>query len=258
MFGKITILTALLLALTSASPIPTLDSAAPSTQHNIPTLEQAAYSARLLLHTTSVATLSTIFPSDLPHLALTTHIPRLNPSLPTPSASRIIFPTAPRSPIPPSPPPETPPSSPSRSPPPSTTSSSAPPSRSSSPRLALIGHLKSIPTDTDTNALQKCFLQRHPDARWWVPGNKPVHESQWVEMEVEGVFWIGGFGNVAWVGWVPLETWRGVKLREEDVRRVTEEGWEGFQVGEKVEVKLTDEEVKEGLKVQKITGEEEL
>lgn len=42
-------------------------------------------------------------------------------------------------------------------------------------------------------------------------------------MEVEGVYWVGGFGDRAFIGWIPVGVWRGVVLREGDVRRA----WEG-------------------------------
>ena len=48
------------------------------------------------------------------------------------------------------------------------------------PRFSLIGHLEDITaSETSKAALSACFVQSHPDAVAWLPGNK-IHESHWV------------------------------------------------------------------------------
>jgi len=79
------------------------------------------------------------------------------------------------------------------------------------PRLSLIGKLKTIDGPDEAARLKRCYTARHPDAKIWTPGNK-IHESYWVAFEVESVYWIGGFGNVAYIGWIPAELYRDVKL----------------------------------------------
>ncbi|KAF8423822.1 pyridoxamine 5'-phosphate oxidase-domain-containing protein [Tirmania nivea] len=245
------------LSLTSATPVST-----PS-PYRIPTVEEAAYSARLLLLTETLATLSTIYPAPIdsskpyqppPELAgypvglidyyadcsspFTSTTSFSSKSLPPPATATPGNPTllslriatsfknvAAGSPI-------------------SLSIHKVTPRRSaaSQPRLALMGKLKPV-TASAAEQVLKCFTKRHPDARWWTPGNK-IHESEWVEMDVEGVYWIGGFGDRAYIGWIPVETWRGVVLKEEDVWRAWEErgklgvGLEGGEV-----VKLAPEQV---------------
>ena len=74
-----------------------------------------------------------------------------------------------------------------------------------------------------------CFLTYHPDAAAWLPGNR-IHESKWVRLVVEEVYWIGGFGDRAYIGWIPLEEWQSVSKDEvEQIRLPGEEkrgcGW---------------------------------
>ncbi|KAI9771260.1 MAG: hypothetical protein M1840_002230 [Geoglossum simile] len=98
------------------------------------------------------------------------------------------------------------------------------------PRLALMGYLEEVgaalPAEV-VGRVQACFLESHPDARRWVPGNR-VHRSFWVRLVVREVFWIGGFGDRAFIGWIPVKEWRGITRKEiEEVRLPgEEEGWE--------------------------------
>lgn len=76
--------------------------------------------------------------------------------------------------------------------------------------------------------MEKCFLDRHEDAEAWLPGNE-IHESWWGRLVVREVYWIGGFGDRAFIGWIPEEVWRGVTGEEvEGARLVGEEGYEEF------------------------------
>ena len=71
-----------------------------------------------------------------------------------------------------------------------------------------------LPEDEDQNPVQSCFLRKHPDARLWTPGNK-IHESFWMRFEISSVFWVGGFGNVAYIGWIPVEMYQAVDITRE-------------------------------------------
>ncbi|KAF3768722.1 hypothetical protein M406DRAFT_354985 [Cryphonectria parasitica EP155] len=104
------------------------------------------------------------------------------------------------------------------------------------PRFSLLGYLEPIlplPTNTTAaaEALRSCFLSAHPDAKYWLPGNR-IHESEWVRLVVTQVYWIGGFGDRAYIGWIPVEEWRNVTRQEwEGVRLPGEkEGWEEWSV----------------------------
>jgi hypothetical protein len=92
------------------------------------------------------------------------------------------------------------------------------------PRFALLGFLEKITQEEVVGqGLGKCFVKTHKDARYWLPGNS-IHESQFVRLVVQEVYWIGGFGDRAYIGWIPVDEWR----------NVTREDWEGIRLpGEK-------------------------
>jgi hypothetical protein len=92
-------------------------------------------------------------------------------------------------------------------------------SPASLPRFSLVGRLEDIDTDAvEKLGVSSCYVKKHPDAAWWLPGNA-IHESKWVRLVVEEVYWIGGFGDRAYIGWIPKEEWYGVTEEEiEDVR----------------------------------------
>ena len=59
----------------------------------------------------------------------------------------------------------------------------------------------------------------------WTPGGG-VHESFWARVVVEGVYWFGGFGDRARIGWLPLSEWEGVTEEEiKGARLPGEDGW---------------------------------
>lgn len=102
------------------------------------------------------------------------------------------------------------------------------------PRFSLLGYLEPIPADASSEkatALQSCFLKYHPDARYWLPGNR-IHESEWVRLVVTQVYWIGGFGDRAYIGWIPVEEWKNVTRAEWEAIRLPGEkkGWKEWSV----------------------------
>ncbi|KAI8934675.1 hypothetical protein NX059_008366 [Plenodomus lindquistii] len=103
-------------------------------------------------------------------------------------------------------------------------------SPASLPRFSLVGRLEDIDVDVVEKAgVTACYVKKHPDAAWWLPGNR-IHTSKWVRLVVEEVYWIGGFGDRAYIGWIPVEEWRGVTEEEiEGVRLPGEKngGWGG-------------------------------
>ncbi len=96
------------------------------------------------------------------------------------------------------------------------------------PRFSLIGHIEALsPSEIETDNVHKCFLRAHPDAEAWTPGNQ-IHASSWTKLVVEEVYWIGGFGDRAYIGWIPVDVWRGVTEHQvRNARLVGEDGWEG-------------------------------
>lgn len=106
------------------------------------------------------------------------------------------------------------------------------------PRFNLLGYIAPIPgSDERSNpssvgaGLAKCFTAAHPDARYWLPGNR-IHESHFVRLVVTHVYWIGGFGDRAYIGWIPAEEWRNVTAEEwQSVRLPGEKkGWKEWAV----------------------------
>ncbi|PNY24559.1 Uncharacterized protein TCAP_05506 [Tolypocladium capitatum] len=92
------------------------------------------------------------------------------------------------------------------------------------PRFSLLGYLEKMDaTESTATDLAVCYTKKHPDARYWLPGNR-IHESEWMRFVVTNVYWIGGFGDRAYIGWIPVEEWK----------EVTRAEWESMQLpGEK-------------------------
>ena len=87
-------------------------------------------------------------------------------------------------------------------------------SAAGSPRFALVGYLEDIQDDdAQEQGIAECFTKYHPEAVMWLPGNK-IHESHWARLVVQDIYWIGGFGDRAYIGWIPDEDWRNVTLEE--------------------------------------------
>lgn len=102
-------------------------------------------------------------------------------------------------------------------------------SRMALPRAVLIGHLEHYPTpvDADTRAgLERCFLDAHPDARAWLPGRQgAAHAGFWARLVVRQVFWVGGFGDRALIGWVNMTEWQGIREDESEQGIGDGRGW---------------------------------
>jgi hypothetical protein len=82
------------------------------------------------------------------------------------------------------------------------------------PRFSLVGYLEPINPDPLTAVhLSACFTSTHRDAKYWLPGNR-IHASSWARLVVTQVYWIGGFGDRAYIGWIPIEEWKNVTKEE--------------------------------------------
>jgi hypothetical protein len=80
------------------------------------------------------------------------------------------------------------------------------------PRASLIGYLEEISgVEVEDEGLVECFTGVHRDSRFWLPGDESSpHTGIWMRMVVEQVYWIGGFGDRAFIGWFDVEEWKGV------------------------------------------------
>ncbi|OWB84169.1 transcription factor activity, RNA polymerase II transcription factor binding protein [[Candida] boidinii] len=83
-------------------------------------------------------------------------------------------------------------------------------STAGSPRVSLRG--KFVPVDVSEDiSLRECFSKRHHDSVFWFPGSK-VHSSHWTKFEVEEVYFVGGFGDRAYIGEIPVEEYLNATL----------------------------------------------
>lgn len=87
-------------------------------------------------------------------------------------------------------------------------------SAASMQRFSLVGHLENMSED-EGRSVTKCFTRAHRDAAAWLPGNR-IHESHWTRLIVDEIYWIGGFGDRAYIGWIPVEQWGNVTEQEID------------------------------------------
>lgn len=86
-----------------------------------------------------------------------------------------------------------------------------------SPRLNLKGRMKDVKfTDpAELVRIEKCFLKRHPDAKWWLPTNVvSPHKTHWVKVEVDDVYMVGGFGDRAYIGNIDKDTYHSSPILE--------------------------------------------
>ncbi|ETS74239.1 hypothetical protein PFICI_14105 [Pestalotiopsis fici W106-1] len=98
------------------------------------------------------------------------------------------------------------------------------------PRFSIIGYLEKLPT---TASLSKCFVDTHPDAKYWLPGNR-IHEAEFVRLVVQQIYWVGGFGDRAYIGWLSPDDWKNITREEwESVRLPGEKkGWKEWSAQE--------------------------
>ena len=94
------------------------------------------------------------------------------------------------------------------------------------PRFSLQGYIEPIPeTEVEEYGVKECFLSKHGEVIW-TPGND-IHESWWGRIIVQGVYWFGGFGDRARIGWLPVEEWKAAT--EEEIAKARLQGEEGYQ-----------------------------
>jgi hypothetical protein len=91
------------------------------------------------------------------------------------------------------------------------------------PRMSLTGYLARIRPDEDESAVKACYGKAHPDSVPWMPGGR-IHESFWTRLVVKDIFWVGGFGDRAFIGWIPEHVWKNVTVDEIEQCRLPGEG----------------------------------
>lgn len=82
------------------------------------------------------------------------------------------------------------------------------------PRFALMGHFEDISAeDVKKRNIVECFTKTNPETKYWLPGGQ-AHEAHWARLVVEAIYFVGGFGDRAYIGWIDAEDWRNVTKRE--------------------------------------------
>lgn len=81
-------------------------------------------------------------------------------------------------------------------------------STAGSPRVVIKGELKYI-LDVDRQEeikMEKEFIKRHRDAKFWLPSSKiTAHKGNWAKLEINSIYFIGGFGDRAYIGNIPVD-----------------------------------------------------
>jgi len=74
-------------------------------------------------------------------------------------------------------------------------------------RLSVMGRLSVLLSEREQREAQKLYEEMHPDSRMWDGPDGP-HGSFWARLVVEKVFYFGGFGDRAAIGWIPPDLYR--------------------------------------------------
>ncbi|GAA6042552.1 hypothetical protein JCM8097_004663 [Rhodosporidiobolus ruineniae] len=84
-------------------------------------------------------------------------------------------------------------------------------------RVALFGSIERVEGEDEIEKCRKAYLEAHPDSRGWQPPNGP-HSAFYARLRINKVYAFNGFGDVSFIGWVPLDLYRssGAKMRSED------------------------------------------
>lgn len=82
-----------------------------------------------------------------------------------------------------------------------------------------------------------CFGEKHPEAKDWqvytvsydrcharitnpylVYYRRSFHDFHFYELQVKDIYYVGGFGGLNYIGWIPLELYQGSGEAKEDTR----------------------------------------
>ncbi|GLB37637.1 putative pyridoxamine 5'-phosphate oxidase [Lyophyllum shimeji] len=94
-----------------------------------------------------------------------------------------------------------------------------------SARVSLIGNVTvfaegaSVPNVAE---LRRCYLERHPDAKWWIPDDKGgAHMAYWARFDPHSIYFVGGFGGRHYIGYIPLSLYQAAsEVIDDDPRTV--------------------------------------
>ncbi|CEP18236.1 hypothetical protein [Parasitella parasitica] len=76
------------------------------------------------------------------------------------------------------------------------------------PRFTLFGSIERVP-ESKAELAMNCFTKTHEEARPW----KSFHDFHFYEFQVKGIYYVGGFGGLNYIGWIPVDLYRAAGLR---------------------------------------------
>ncbi|KAL0142644.1 pyridoxamine 5'-phosphate oxidase-domain-containing protein [Mucor lusitanicus] len=71
------------------------------------------------------------------------------------------------------------------------------------PRFTMFGRIERVP-ESKTEMAMDCFTKTHAEARPW----KSFHDFNFYEFHVKGIYYVGGFGGLNYIGWIPLDLYQ--------------------------------------------------
>ncbi|SAM03378.1 hypothetical protein [Absidia glauca] len=71
------------------------------------------------------------------------------------------------------------------------------------PRFTLLGELVQMPRSLRKDNM-KCFGQAHREAIFW----ERFHDFAFYRLEVKSIYYVGGFGGINYIGWIPLHLYQ--------------------------------------------------
>ncbi|OBZ84842.1 Protein CREG1 [Choanephora cucurbitarum] len=80
------------------------------------------------------------------------------------------------------------------------------------PRFTLFGHVSRVP-DSQSETAFECFIKTHPEAKPW----NHFHDFRFYEFHVEKIYYVGGFGGLNYIGWIPIELYRKAHLHRQTI-----------------------------------------
>ncbi|KAF9505767.1 hypothetical protein BS47DRAFT_1306170, partial [Hydnum rufescens UP504] len=79
------------------------------------------------------------------------------------------------------------------------------------PRVALVGSVTVLGNDTahaDIQDIEECYLDRHPDSKFWLPGKSGFSDASWARFDPSAIYYVGGFGGQHFIGDIPLDLYQ--------------------------------------------------
>lgn len=86
-------------------------------------------------------------------------------------------------------------------------------------RVCLVGKVVSIIEENGPTFINVCraeFLKIHPDSKNWIG----LKDFSFYRLEVEKIYWIGGFGNIHYIGWIRSKLYTSVSEKKLPAPRI--------------------------------------